>query len=244
VAAIPATTWMAGGTPISPERAGRWRATCRPAARSPLAVETIARAARARAAIIHVRKATRGQIAERNCHPFVRRLWGLDWAFAHNGNLEGLALPSAGSCYQPLGETDSEAAFCRILDALRACFGELRPPAKVLHVALSRITAELASHGSFNYLLSDGEYLFAHRSTDLYYLVRRAPFAREALIDCDIEINLAGVNHLDDHIVIVATQPLTHANGWRALEPGRVTAFRNGAEWCPGAPAPGPTFAW
>jgi predicted glutamine amidotransferase len=43
--------------------------------------------------IAHIRKATQGEVALENCHPFVRELWGRYWVFAHNGNLENL--PSA-----------------------------------------------------------------------------------------------------------------------------------------------------
>src|SRR5690606_22143275 len=29
--------------------------------------------------VAHVRKATIGSVADRNCHPFLRRLWGENW---------------------------------------------------------------------------------------------------------------------------------------------------------------------
>ena len=40
--------------------------------------------------ISHVRRATRGGIALRNCQPFVRELGGAWHSFAHNGDLAGI----------------------------------------------------------------------------------------------------------------------------------------------------------
>ena len=37
--------------------------------------------------IAHIRKATQGAVMLENSHPFMRRLWGQDWTFAHNGDL-------------------------------------------------------------------------------------------------------------------------------------------------------------
>lgn len=215
-----------------------------PAARSPLALDVVAGAPRTRTAIVHVRKATRGGVSMRNCHPFVRTLWGADWAFAHNGNLEGLEPPPPDSPFQPVGDTDSEAAFCRLLDGLRRCFDGVRPDQDSLRAALSRLTAEIASHGTFNYLLSDGDVLFAHCSTDLYYLVRRAPFPHVKLVDCGLSFNLASVNHLDDRVLIVATQPLTSGERWQRLGPGQVRVFRRGAEQDLPSDHRAPAFAW
>ncbi|HCV71512.1 MAG TPA: hypothetical protein DHE23_08635, partial [Agrobacterium sp.] len=41
--------------------------------------------------IAHIRKATQGQVALENCHPFVREMWGRYWVFAHNGDLKDFA---------------------------------------------------------------------------------------------------------------------------------------------------------
>ncbi len=41
----------------------------------------------------------------------MREIWGENWVFAHNGNLT--TLPDLSDCRaQPIGTTDSEAAFC------------------------------------------------------------------------------------------------------------------------------------
>ena len=89
-----------------------------PAAFSSLADQLAERSPQALVSIAHIRKATQGQVALENCHPFARSWMGQTWVFAHNGNLAG-AIPH-GDRYRPFGNTDSEAAFCWILDQLDA----------------------------------------------------------------------------------------------------------------------------
>ena len=61
--------------------------------------------------ISHIRKATVGDVRLENCHPFVRELWGRYWVFAHNGDLKDYA-PRLHGHFHPVGDTDSERAFC------------------------------------------------------------------------------------------------------------------------------------
>lgn len=68
---------------------------------------------RSRIVISHVRWASKGEVAYRNTHPFVRELFGKEWSFAHNGTLNSLPRPKF---YEPVGETDSERAFCIIME--------------------------------------------------------------------------------------------------------------------------------
>ena len=78
--------------------------------------------------IAHIRKATQGHILLENCHPFMRELWGRHWIFAHNGDLKDYS-PVLTGVYQPVGTTDSELAFCALLEGLRKAFpGAQQPP--------------------------------------------------------------------------------------------------------------------
>jgi glutamine amidotransferase len=52
-----------------------------------------------------------------NTHPFTRELWGRYWTFAHNGQLTGYKRLPTGR-HRPVGDTDSEHAFCWLLDRL------------------------------------------------------------------------------------------------------------------------------
>ncbi|MBS1212474.1 MAG: glutamine amidotransferase class-II [Proteobacteria bacterium] len=177
--------------------------------------------------ISHIRKATQGAISLENCHPFQRELWGQYWIFAHNGNLENFTTTATDS-FVPVGQTDSERAFCRILCRLRQMFPEGRPPAADIFRALAEITPEIAAHGIFNYLLSNGEVLFAHCSTNLHYLVRKAPFGQAHLIDRDLSVDFSELASPNDRAAIIASFPLTDNEVWTPLSPGELLMFLDG----------------
>jgi glutamine amidotransferase len=183
---------------------------------------------RARTVMAHVRKATQGAVALANCHPFQREWQGRSWVFCHNGNLPGFR-PALDGSHLPLGQTDSEHAFCWLLQQLRQHFpAGPAPHWRQLAPVLARLLAEIAAHGTFNMLLSDGQALYAHASTRLYWLQREHPFARTRLIDCEFEVDLAQANAAGDRMVVVATQPLTHGEAWQAFAPGELRVFVDG----------------
>jgi len=104
--------------------------------------------------IAHIRKATQGRVSLANCHPFVRELWGRYWVFAHNGDLKNF-MPQLDGPYRPVGTTDSELAFCYLLQQLRRRFGDQLPALAELTPVLRELTAEIAGYGPFNMMLSD-----------------------------------------------------------------------------------------
>jgi glutamine amidotransferase len=202
-----------------------------PSSQSPLAQWIQQFSTRSRNIIAHIRKATQGEVSATNCHPFVRQLWGREWSFAHNGNLDIATLPRAEH-FQPVGQTDSELAFCVLLDALVARFGETEPASAALHEALAEVARLIAVSGTFNFVLSNGEVLFAHRSTELHYVLRAHPFGRALLLDCPLGIYFAQINHPDDRMVIIATEPLTD-EAWQSLPQGELVAFSGGRRSSP-----------
>lgn len=177
--------------------------------------------------IAHIRKATFGAVALENCHPFQRELWGRYWVFAHNGDLPNFA-PDLDGVYRPVGQTDSEQAFCLILTTLRQRFPEGKPPLDQLYKTLNEITHTISQYGSFNYLLSDGESFFAHCSTKLCYIVRQAPFAAAHLIDQDITVDFQELTTPRDRVAIIATTPLTDNETWTIMSPGDLLVFQDG----------------
>jgi glutamine amidotransferase len=177
--------------------------------------------------IAHIRKATQGRVALENTHPFHRELWGRNWIFAHNGNLEHFA-PARGQYYRPVGDTDSEAAFCHLLETLRQRFAE-PPPLAELTAAVRELAASIRAHGVFNFMLSNGDVLFTHCSTHLHYLVRQAPFSVAHLVDNDVSIDFAEVTTPSDRVAVIATQPLTDNETWTAHPKDTVLVFRDGA---------------
>jgi predicted glutamine amidotransferase len=178
--------------------------------------------------IAHIRKATQGHVALENCHPFVRELWGRYWVFAHNGDLKQFA-PILDGAFRPVGSTDSEHAFCYLLQELRTRFGDVAPALPELRAALGELVRAIATHGAFNMLLSDGASLFAHCSTRLCYLVRQYPFLSAQLSDEDVSVDFAQLTTPQDRVAIIVTEPLTTNETWTEFLPGELKVFVDGA---------------
>lgn len=199
-----------------------------PSCASPIAELVRGYPIHSRNVIAHIRKATRGVVALENTHPFMREAWGRYWIFAHNGTLPDFS-PELDGSFTPVGQTDSELAFCWLLQKLRCCFGSQAPDTATLFAALHELTRELAARGSFNYLLSNGDCLFAHCSTRLSYIVRQAPFATAHLCDQDVSVDFSAVTTPDDRVAVIATVPLTDNERWTTMTPGSLWLFKDGA---------------
>lgn len=180
--------------------------------------------------IAHIRKATRGRVALENCHPFMRELWGRYWIFAHNGTLKAFNPGFRGRYrrFRPVGETDSELAFCYILEILRRTYPSGEPALSALRHTLGEVSADLAAHGVFNFLLCNGEHLFAHCFDRLSYVLRRAPFPVAHLVDQDVTVDFSRVTTENDKVAVIATVPLTDNEAWTPIKPGELMVFRNG----------------
>jgi len=182
---------------------------------------------RSRHVIAHIRKATVGPVELANCHPFVRELWGRYWVFAHNGDLKGFRPPLRGR-FRPVGETDSEHAFCWLMQELDKAHASVPSVAEMGHT-LRELLPVPAAHGSFNLLLSNGQALWAHASTHLHWLVRQHPFSAASLADEDLSVDFAALTTPADRVAVVATQPLTADEAWTAMAPGEIQVFVDGA---------------
>ena len=223
----------------------------------------------------HIRYATQGSVSLENVHPFQREMWGIQWTFAHNGEVPKFSqnpqecdsnatrdMPMLGRCnesrpsnrillssykasklvYHPVGDTDSEAVFCAMLNALRAEFVEL-PTLPVLYEAIQRLCCEIVGgHENatiFNFLIGCGQYtMFAFSWpgsrpgskvwNGLHYLVRYPPFKTAQLKDVDYAVDFNETNHDNDRVAIIATKPLTTNETWKEFERGQLLMFDNG----------------
>lgn len=186
--------------------------------------------------ISHVRKATQGGVFSRNCQPFARELGGAMHAFAHNGDLADLTRSALyrPRSFRPVGETDSEHAFCVLLDRLRPLWSDGLPPLGARLGVVTEFARELRLLGPANFLYSDGDALFAHahrrhqadgsvRAPGLWRLARHCPqggtFAAGGLrITSDAE---------EQRVLLFASVPLS-AEGWEPLSEGEVVVSRGG----------------
>ena len=176
--------------------------------------------------VAHIRKATQGGVALANTHPFVRELWGRYWVFAHNGDLKGFA-PRLHGAFRPVGETDSEHAFCWLMQELAKAHASV-PSTPELSATLRELVPRAAAHGTFNFMLGNGKALWAHCSTQLHHLVRRHPFARASLQDEDMTVDFAEHTGANDRVAVIVTEPLTRDEAWVAFAPGELRVFEAG----------------
>lgn len=176
--------------------------------------------------IAHIRKATQGNVNLENTHPFMREIWGENWVFAHNGNLT--TLPDLSDCRaQPIGTTDSEAAFCYMTEFLKRRY--LRKPREdEIFDAVYEVSQELSKLGTFNFILSNGQFMIAHFSTFLHYLTRKAPFGKAFRVDDDGFIDFNDYAKPGDKVTIISTQPLTKNEHWTKMAHGGFVMFKDG----------------
>lgn len=197
------------------------------AANSPLAKYIRSNPIKTLLAIAHVRKRTRGPVNLSNTHPFVRELWGRHFTFAHNGTVRGIRKKPTGR-FRPIGTTDSEYAFCVLMNRLERAFPSGYPTPTALARAVAKAGHELGEYGTFNFLLADGAQLFARCATKLSYIVRKAPFSKATLADDDLEVDFATLTTPRDRVAVVATAPLTRDEQWTIGRPGEMWVFRRG----------------
>ena len=173
--------------------------------------------------IAHIRQANRGKVALENTHPFTRELWGRYWTFAHNGQLTGYDQLATGR-FQPVGATDSEVAFCWLLNELELAF-PTPPEPRLVFARIAACADWLATHGVFNMLLTDGEQMITYCSSQLHWLTRRAPFGQARLLDEDISVDFQQETTPNDVVSLIATLPLTQNEQWHKMAQGECNLF-------------------
>lgn len=185
----------------------------------------------------HIRLATDGAVSTRNTQPFARELGGRMHVFVHNGHVSGIKSLSEyrSDSFRPIGDTDSEIAFCALLERVRPLWherDEIPDLAKRLEV-VAEFAKGLAEFGPANFLYCDGEVLFAHghrrkqangeyASPGLFWLHRQC--ARKDLL---AEAAGVSVTSPKQDVILVASVPLT-TESWQPLFEGEVIAIASG----------------
>lgn len=170
----------------------------------------------------HVRFATCGGPNHKNTHPFVKD----NWSFAHNGTVIEIKYRPLNK-FKPEGETDSEYAFCYLLDRIHDK-NDIKEIIKILEKEASEIIKLGNKKVKFNFLLSDGNYLFAYGHTSLYFVKRESPFPTVTLKYSKYKLNLNEIKSPDEKAIIIATEPLTKEENWQKFE--GLKLFKDGEE--------------
>lgn len=179
------------------------------------------------AVVSHIRQANSGAVSLENTHPYTRELWGRNWTFAHNGQLDQVEGLDTGF-YTPVGQTDSEHAFCWLLQQLKSRYPTVPEDRLGVFAYIAELADYLNTLGVFNLLLTDGEYLMAYCSNHLHWITRRAPFGEASLKDDDVMIDFKQETTPNDIVTVIATDPLTCNEEWQSIKPGEYCLFRYG----------------
>lgn len=188
----------------------------------------------------HIRLATRGGRSLKNTHPFRRELGGQCHVFAHNGDLadvEGHPDLRLGF-HRPIGETDSEYAFCALLGQLEQPWLSSSgvPPLDQRLAIVVRFARSLRDLGMANFVYADGDTVFAHGNKRRYSTGEepRPPGLHALHRVCGVnsdDYSIDGLRISSDserqEMALVASVPLT-GEVWRPLQEGEVLALRGG----------------
>ncbi|MCG3255364.1 MAG: class II glutamine amidotransferase [Candidatus Heimdallarchaeota archaeon] len=124
--------------------------------------------------------------------------------------------------YQSEGESDSELAFCVIMEEMRK-IGKEATDREIIS-KLNEIAGRITEYGSFNFLLSDGEKMYVYRKGNTLYYVERYPPYQEAIKSESKEVELL-MKPVEEKAIVIATVPLTRNEKWNSLEENKITVF-------------------
>ena len=188
--------------------------------------------------IAHTRRATRGARSYPNAQPFIRELAGRTHLFAHNGDLPGIFESRAfqPERFNPIGETDSERAFCVLLDRMASIWKDRKatPTLRDRFLIVSSFAAALRALGPANFLYSDGDLLFAHghrrkhadtgkvEAPGLVLLQKHCQNGQQSIV-----ANGLSIQGSDQLVTLFASVPLT-SERWEPLAEGELVAVARG----------------
>ena len=191
-------------------------------------------------AIAHVRYATLGVHTMENTHPFRRALGRRTHVFAHNGTLQGIhdGTDRDTLAYHPVGETDSELAFCTLLTRLAPMYAEKElPSVDARFDVFAGFCEDMKAFGNCNLLYYDGDVLFAHGHRRVYeeggeHTEPKPPGLQikkcwTCVAQNEIRCSGLDVELRDQQTVLFASVPLDD-QGWEPLDEGAIVAVRDG----------------
>lgn len=193
---------------------------------------------RSKLVIAHIRRATSGKVALRNTHPFIRELHGRMHVFAHNGAVPSIAASSAFALgrFTPVGETDSEYAFCALMERLAAGLdAHKRLPLAMRIEIVAQFAREMRALGPANFLFADGDAVYLHgdrrkqsaespaEGPGLHYHLQHSDEGRPFKAARGVKVRDG-----DHPVILAASVPLTDEE-WTPLSQGELLVVHNGA---------------
>jgi glutamine amidotransferase len=194
--------------------------------------------------VVHVRRATVGEVSQLNLHPFRCGRW----LMAHNGTIFGFSerireamlaetLPQYADLI--LGTTDSEHLFYYLLSALRAADFDLERSVELEPVrfgeTISKALGKIytwALDGGFvppilNVILTDGEVFLAQRAGKELFLATQKVHCGEELSCAEVDkvCLLAERPHNKVNHLIVASEKIGSEDSWEEVEQGHMVVL-------------------
>lgn len=186
----------------------------------------------------YIRHATQGTVELANTGPFARELGGRMHVFAHNGNLKPLATAPTRNHgqFQPLGDTDSEMAFCLLLERIKqlAHAPQQWPTVQARLDAVAEVAQSLRDYGPASFLYADGDVLFAHADRRLQPLTGQVTAPALYRLECPAGDKAALVHDCKvpdtptaQRVILLSSVPLSN-EAWTPMPRGDVIAVRRG----------------
>ena len=136
--------------------------------------------------------------------------------------------------HQPIGDTDSERAFCALLARLEPLWaGDAAPSPAARYDIVAAFAADLRPLGPANFVFTDGEYLFAfgdrRRQQDGRFIAPGLHILTRHCGGCPGKTGIDGVSveSQEQTILLLASVPLTN-EAWRPLGEGELLMVRHG----------------
>ena len=189
--------------------------------------------------ISHVRRSTMGNRSYLNTHPFYRSITigGKEWefAFAHNGTLtDALQIPLGQ--FIPIGQTDSERAFCNLLDVVsKKNIGQWNEKSYVL--VESHLRKMNDKQNTLNCIFSDGVRLFCYSDENkhndgLRYTKWSHPFGTLPLVQDETHLgtldirsqNIGRTVGVEEAGYVIVTKALSDGS-WTDFKAGSLMVF-------------------
>jgi len=180
-----------------------------------------------------VRGASKGY-SYNETQPFCRSFAGRDWLFMHNGDLEKSAVEALHGQHrrllEPLGNTDSELAFCNLLSLMQASEGRRIADidATLLHSWFQRFD----SMGSADMYLTDGDSVVCFHGTQspkqMYHTRIQPPNNQAVYASQAAQLSLHDPRDTYRTAFVVSSSPFSSGQ-WQQMQPGQMLIIRRGA---------------
>lgn len=188
---------------------------------------------KSRLVISHIRKATQGERSLRNTQPFFFKVNDRQHVFVHNGNLKNIHNERALTQFLPQGETDSEFAFCYLMENLQNLWLQGNPTLEQRVDVIKQTFDYFTGFGPANFIYSDGDYLYAYANKrtqenkkieppGLHYLIRTCNNDPQSTHLTGVE-----VSNGQQSLILFASVPLSQ-EAWKPFAENQLIVVKQG----------------